>query len=209
MIQWFVFQKNCTGLRFYRITKFTLRLLKYIFYTIVELWKNGTGYIRQISFVHPDMSVLVHVCLGLAQNKLFLVSVRLNIEHSMKLIGRTSNQLLKITNKSINISEIFIEKTVFQMKLGTIVGKVGNYSWKKRLGTIVGKDLVPDLGSDQVWERQLEKTYSRNLVGNYTETIFGKVGKLESFRWKVFRAILPSTGSFFDDIFIVVVTKST
>ena len=60
-----------------------------------------------------DMSVLVHVCLGLAQNKLFLVSVRLNIEHSMKLIGRTSNQLLKITNKSINISEIFIEKTVF------------------------------------------------------------------------------------------------
>ena len=65
--------------------------------------------IRQISFVHPDMSVLVHVC----PNKLFLVSVRLNIEHSMKLIGRTSNQLLKITNKSINISEIFIETIIF------------------------------------------------------------------------------------------------
>ena len=71
--------------------------------------ENGTGYIRQISIVHPDMSVLVHVC----PNKLFLVSVRLNIEHSMKLIGRTSNQLLKITNKSINISEIFIEKPSF------------------------------------------------------------------------------------------------
>ena len=75
----------------------------YNFWTL-EKWYRLSG--RSVSSM--DMSVLVHVC---PNDKLFFVSVRLNIEHSMKLIGRTSNQLLKITNKSINISEIFIEKT--------------------------------------------------------------------------------------------------
>lgn len=85
-----------------QIIKIMLHFL-YNFWTL-EKWYRLSG--RSVSSM--DMSVLVHVC---PNDKLFFVSVRLNIEHSMKLIGRTSNQLLKITNKSINISEIFIEKT--------------------------------------------------------------------------------------------------
>ena len=84
----------------------------------MEKWYRLSG--RSVS------SIRTCPCLfTLCPNKLFLVSVRLNIEHSMKLIGRTSNKLLKITNKSINISEIFIEKNVFWG-----LDEVWNYSWR-------------------------------------------------------------------------------
>ena len=151
MIQWFVFQKKMYRIEILQNYKIYIQIIKIHFlYSEVRLpdglrhytaprrtltkWPSGKRdplyncwtlekWYRLSGRSVSSMTVLVRVC----PNKLFLVSVRLNIEHSMKLIGRTSNQLLKITNKSINISEIFIGKTVFWG-----LDEVWNYSWEVR-----------------------------------------------------------------------------